>query len=192
MLAKLSEARGRPAEKFTEPPLHLIEELRELLKRTDVADPSGEDRQRFVRFLDDHPGLIEWLPTSEGVPERIMLERLATGKWATQEIMRREGQELRAQLGYDAAPMLERLLIDRIVVCKLRLVWAEAVCMQEVSRTHEIITAEYLDRMLSRAQRRFQSACESLARVRSLKPARKRPKSRGLLRLLAGSKKAAG
>jgi hypothetical protein len=166
MSAKRDEL-ARPVERYSEAPLHLIDELHGIVRRADVQNPSRADRAALKKFFDDHPGLLEWLPAASTLPERVLIEKLSP-LWATAEIIRRENQALRDELGYESASMIERLMIDRIVVCKLRLAYVENYSAEAMSPGHSLKESDYADKLLTRAHRRYESAMESLARLRKL------------------------
>lgn len=71
-------------------------------------------------------------------------------------------------LGADAAPALERLLIAHVAMCWLRLQQAEYHYSKQQGESVTLALAEYRERKLTTAQHRFLRACESLARVRRL------------------------
>jgi hypothetical protein len=76
---------------------------------------------------------------------------------------------LKKQLDYDAAPPLERLLIDHILTVRLRLIHAEnAYNTRVVNQSITLKEGEYWDNLLSSTQARFIKAIEALARVRRL------------------------
>ncbi len=76
--------------------------------------------------------------------------------------------EIKMGLGYESAPELERLLIDEIAMCWLRIGEAEAMYSQIMSGTHDADKAMYAERRLSACHARYTRSCESLARVRRL------------------------
>jgi hypothetical protein len=74
--------------------------------------------------------------------------------------------QIKQGLGYDTAPELERLLIDEIALCWLRMGEAEAMYSQIMSGTHDADKATYAERRLSACLKRYTRGCESLARLR--------------------------
>ena len=69
---------------------------------------------------------------------------------------------MRQDLGYEEASALDRLLIDQVVLCWLRLHYVEFHHTAISNRDH-------WERKLSATQRRYLRACETLARVRRLR-----------------------
>lgn len=96
-----------------------------------------------------------------------LVEKMSAG--VLPAIMLAESDILAKQLDYDAAPMLERLLIDQILTARLRLIYVEKCYSQKVlGSTIEITQAEYYENLLNSAQARLARAIETLARVRRL------------------------
>ena len=76
--------------------------------------------------------------------------------------------EMRQSLGYDSASELQRLLIDRVVVCWLRVQQAENVKSGKDKEGHRRQWATVWERRLQMAHHNFLSACKTLAQVRKL------------------------
>jgi hypothetical protein len=70
-------------------------------------------------------------------------------------------------LGYDAAPALERMIIEQAALSWMRLNLAECLA-SEAMAANNARQREHYDRLLSSAQRRHLRAVETLARVRRL------------------------
>jgi hypothetical protein len=112
---------------------------------------------------------------TKDAPARITLQALAVTLTLSQhrsEMLREGCRErmvsIKTGLGYDSAPELERLLIDEIALCWLRLGEAETMYSQVHSATHQPAKAAYAERRLSACLARYTRACEALARVRRL------------------------
>ena len=77
-------------------------------------------------------------------------------------------ETMRADLGYDSSPPLERLLIQQVALCWLNLNLVEYRHTNIMKQSITLTLGIYWEKRLSAAQRRFARACESLARVRRL------------------------
>lgn len=77
--------------------------------------------------------------------------------------------EMQKELGYDASPPLERLLIDRIVICWQDVNDRELLCAMCENLKKSIDVHEEYGRMLTSAQKRYLAAIQALAQVRRLK-----------------------
>lgn len=76
---------------------------------------------------------------------------------------------LTKQFGYESAPVIERLLIDHLLTCWLRMEHAEVVYNSKaIGQSLSMDVALYWEQHLAAAQRRWLAAVESLARVRRL------------------------
>ena len=75
---------------------------------------------------------------------------------------------MREELGFPQASALERLLIDRVILCWLRLHHVEFHYTAVLENSIPLPRANYWERRLSAAQHRYLQACESLARIRKL------------------------
>ena len=73
------------------------------------------------------------------------------------------------ELGHDGSPSLERMLIEHVGLCWLRLQFVEQKYSAAMAQDLTIDQADYWERRLSATQRRYLRACEVLARVRRLR-----------------------
>ena len=96
---------------------------------------------------------------------------------ATGQVWVERVAEVRKDLGYDDAPPLEKLLIQHVALCHLRLAVVEMQHQQYTKGSHTLTAGVYWDRRLSAAQRRFTRAAVQLARVRKLSAEAERAKS---------------
>lgn len=80
-----------------------------------------------------------------------------------------EEDRLKHELGYEQATAIERLLIDQIMMARLRVIQVENMFNQFVAcASIDPGTRPYREMLLSKTQNRFLRAVESLARVRKL------------------------
>jgi hypothetical protein len=144
------------------------EQFIKLVKRMDsVKQPTLEDIDHLRELVVSTPAL--WCvaaKTTSAVHEQL-IEKLSGGR--TRSFLLAEVDILKKQLGYDAAPILERLLIENILTVRLRLIYVENHYTHGVmNQAIAYKTGEYWDNLLSSAQARFLRAIETLARVRRL------------------------
>ena len=124
----------------------VLPELRRLL------DQSPEFRQLFGDL--GHRATTAWIDVAAG--ENLLRRGALT----------RQVAALEREIGGPSPSVLERLLAERVAVC-----WLELNCLDPaVSEKKEIPLnlAEFYDRRLDRAHRRYLSAIRSLATVRRL------------------------
>ena len=120
-------------------------ELRELIKSRDYLRQIGDMHMQVFSHL---------------------VGRLAGDKASMVEFMLARLDEQKAKLGYDEAGELERMMIERIVMCWLRVVEAENYCTKASNGGHSLKLCDYAERSLTRASSRFMKASEALARYR--------------------------
>lgn len=75
-------------------------------------------------------------------------------------------QALEKELGSDAAPILEQLLIQQTALCWLKLNLMELSYSSVMKQSITLTLGMYWEKSLTAAQKRFARACETLARVR--------------------------
>lgn len=140
------------------------ERLIYLSERLDQGAASQKEQVEFRAALAAHP----WAWELFGDVGDMALETLKA-KVTSQESVKIAIEEglarLRRELGYDSAPMVERLVIDQIALCHLRLQWAE----NHLSRVGGIpAVVPFWEKRVNAAQRRFLRACDALGRLRKL------------------------
>ena len=142
-------------------------EITQLLKRLDKAkNPDPKDIELLRQLAVRAPGFLSACSTTASIRQQL-IEKISHGN--SRAFMLAEVDSLKQQLGYDAAPPLERLLIDHILTVRLRLIHAENNYNQcVVGQSIALPVAVYRDNLLSSTQARFLRAIETLARVRRL------------------------
>jgi hypothetical protein len=162
----------------------LVLELGKLAAVVDCQDdPKKADTDALHSFIREHPEVLSGIPSLIAQTLAHIMKQAGYGA-GSQLIRAAQLGKLRTKLGYDEATELERLLIDRAVMCWLRLNLAEVSYSASVIGGTTIREAEFRDKVVTRAHKRFESACETLARVRGLKQPRERSKGRAGLALL--------
>jgi len=144
-----------------------LKELRQLLDAVDKKKPDPKAVAQLHTCLAAMPDLCLALSDTNSHLENRLIERLLPHK-AAQMAAQQRAAAMRGGLGYEGATQLEQLLIDHAVLCWLRLQDAGCGYSTAMERSQPISSADYWDRHLSAAQRRYLRACETLARVRRL------------------------
>jgi hypothetical protein len=143
-------------------------EIAKLHKRLNKAkNPDPKDVERLRLLAVQTTGFLSANSITQLIRQQL-IEKISHG--VSRAYMLAEVDVLKKQLEYDAAPPLERLLIDHILTLRLRLIHAENAynirMVNEANATFKM--GEYWDNLLSSAQARFIRAIEALARVRRL------------------------
>lgn len=140
----------------------------ELAERTNTADPSQDDVRALRRLLRNHPLACPLEDMIEAGAEHLLAN--IKGTKMVKIVLHHACQQLQEQLGHERASALEKTLIGHVVLAWLRLVALEQ-CYTDVTmsdKSYGLTTADYWERRLSAAHRRYLRACETLARVRRL------------------------
>src|ERR671918_2384035 len=95
-------------------------------------------------------------------------DRNARATAAMKECWKHRLQVLKKDLGYEEAPLLEKLLIQQAALCWLKLNLVELSYSGTMAQSVTLTLGVYWEKRLSAAQKRFTRACETLARVRKL------------------------
>lgn len=80
----------------------------------------------------------------------------------------RKMKQIRKELGFETASPLERLLIERIVLCWFHLHETEVNYTAKMKESMSLERATYLQKSLDRAETRYQASVKSLAVLRRL------------------------
>lgn len=134
-----------------------------LLRRARAGDESSLPALRRVL---DTGALVESLGNLALQVEATLIGNAAGGNLAFKEGLGRKMAKLRAELAGPDAPPLERLLADRVAVCWLSLHDVEVRFAQSKDLT--IKQADYWQRRIDSAHKRYLSAIKTLATVRKL------------------------
>lgn len=75
---------------------------------------------------------------------------------------------MRAEFGFDHSPLIEKLLIEHVILNWLHFHRIQYVYEIVISESFSLKVAQHWERCISSAQRRYLRAIESLARVRRI------------------------
>lgn len=139
-----------------------------LLALTFKADDDPKALRELEKFLAEHPDVDkEWRLLANTV-FRSLLIALAPNSAGKRAVYWREYRRMRERLGWDEAAEIERMMIEHILLCWLRFVYAELLVSTNAGKL-QTDDANKLDQQVTRAHNRYIRACESLSRMRLLK-----------------------
>ena len=140
-----------------------------LLEKTNKEHPSPKDVKALSDLLSGNKKLELWRDVmSAGHLAEIMVIQNARATAGLKECWKQRLQVLKKDLGYDEAPLLEKLLIQQAALCWLKLNLVELSYSGTMAQSITLTLGVYWEKRLTAAQRRFTRACETLARVRKL------------------------
>lgn len=164
---KTGARNGDRPEAGSEPKSARADELMEVLRRADQGDKSCLPALRAL--LDSGSSraeLIEAYGSPAGWMEGRLIQQSAGKNLAMKEAMTRKLENLRAELSGPSPTPLEKLLVDRAVLCWFVVHTYEA--RYENASDMTIRQGEYHQRRIDKAHARFLSAVKALAVVRKL------------------------
>lgn len=139
----------------------------ELLRRVNKPDASKEDVAKLKKMLAEIPVTAKIAGDLAHRTQVKMIEQVSSVPLVT-ESTKVYIEQMKEELGWEDASMLEKLIIETIVTCWLHYHNSTMQLSFATNRSHSIREGEYLDKRVSLAQKRFTRAIESLAKVRKL------------------------
>ncbi len=118
-------------------------------------------------MLHDHPALWRTYGDLASAAAQTVIDRLSPLPHLS-ESLKCGWKAMKDELGYLAAPPLERLLIEQVVLCWLHFYLVDLEYTAATAQSIPLDTADFWERRLSAAQSRYLRACQSLARIRKL------------------------
>jgi hypothetical protein len=145
-------------------PLH---RLSILVEKANRAKENGPEVKELQKFLDEHQELAtRHNVVAHSIKHSVM--RKVTDKPGNFELFEREYEMRRNKLGWKDASPLGRLMIERIMLCWVRLLWTEHYNGSFMQPSVPMRESEYADKMFTRAYNRYVKALESLAKLRQV------------------------
>ncbi len=146
-----------------------VERFQELVRKTRKAKPRPKDVDALRSYLESHPQLWCVIGDVAKLAYNKLTDNIAGEHVGLRESLTIGREAMRAELGYQQATPLERLLIDQVLLCWLRLYGIEFSYTATLEKNVPLALADYWERKLSAAQRRYLRACETLARIHKLR-----------------------
>lgn len=144
-----------------------VTSLSQAYKRADKPDANPEDVEALVRLVRQHPHLMRKTADLAAASVNVAIQG-ANATPAVREVLRCSVDQVKASLGYERAVPVERLLVEQVALCYLRMNLAEQSYEGVMSQEHSLKLGAYWEKKLSSAQRRYLQAVETFARVRKL------------------------
>jgi hypothetical protein len=159
--------------KADDQPKEMRRRMATLIRSASGKDAQPEAVRAFEEFAAAHPEMIADVRLVSASIEGALEGMLTGGSAVSATFLDQEIKEVRAGLGYAEASEIERMMIDRVVLCWLRVLYAEWRLSILQSRTCAIRELELAERSLLLAHTRHIRAVEALARLSKLARSRK-------------------
>jgi hypothetical protein len=142
------------------------DEVKTLLRKAEKGDTTVLPTLRT--WMDKTPGHWETVGDLAKAAREALIEHASGEKnLVVREAITRKCATLTQDLAGPTPSPLERLLVERIVLCWLHLYYAEALYVQHMQEL-SLRQAEFHQQRISKAQARYLSAIRTLAQVRRL------------------------
>src|SRR5262245_13436639 len=142
-------------------------EMKKLLRKAEKGDTTVLPALRT--WMDRTPGYWEAMGDLAKVAREALIAHASGGKnlLGRETITRKCAALTQELMGVTSSP-IERLLVERIVMCWLQLYYAECIYVQSLEGSLTIRQAEFHQQRISKAQARYLAAIRTLAQVRRL------------------------
>lgn len=144
-----------------------INEFLEVVKRAYVKKPSQKDLDELRKWINSYPELWKVIFDTAQVIERNFIQNMVGGE-AIIIAVQKNADEIRNEMGYSKASIMEQMLIDNIVISWFGVQYCNYQLITRMNCDEKIVLLEFWERRLSMSQRRYLHACETLAKVRRL------------------------
>ena len=144
-----------------------VQEFLEVVRRAYVKKPSQKDLDELTKWINSYPELWKAVFDTAYVIEKNLMKNMVGDK-ASAIAMQKNADEVRDEMGYSQAPIMEQMLIDNIILSWLGVQYCNYQLITRMGREEKIVILEFWERRLSMSQRRYLHACETLAKVRRL------------------------
>ena len=141
-----------------------MDELKVILQKAEQGDTTV--LPALCAFMERIPGLWAERGDLAKATQKALIKQMAGQNLLVQETFARKCATLTQELAGPTPSPLERLLVERIVLCWLHLHYAEYSLTQITEAT--IQEAEFYQVRISKAQARYLAAIRTLAQVRRL------------------------
>jgi hypothetical protein len=141
--------------------------LEKMIEVMGKKKPTAEDLKAMKQAFDAIPDLWRTVSLASNAASTAIEQTNTTPDARVAMKANYEGQK--RALGYAQATPLEQGLIEHAALCWMRLQSVEQGYSGNLAQGCTLALADYWERRLSAAQRRYLRACETLARVRRLR-----------------------
>jgi hypothetical protein len=139
------------------------------LTSTYKKKPNSKDLAELRKWIKDFPELWRVVFDTARVIEDNFIKNMVQDK-ASVIAMQKNADEIREGLDYSKSSVMEKMLIDNVIISWLGVQYANYQLTARVGQNEKIVILEFWERRLTAAQRRYLRACETLARIRRLIP----------------------
>jgi hypothetical protein len=141
------------------------EEVKKLLRKAEKGDKTV--LPTLQTWMDRTPGYWETVGDLAQTARQSLIQTISGDNLLVQEARARKCVALTKELAGPQPSLLERLLVERIVLCWLHLHYTETLYVQHLGKL-TLRQDEFYQQRISKAQARYLAAIRTLAQVRRL------------------------
>jgi hypothetical protein len=163
-----------------------INEVSKIVTLNILANEANRDKKQVPKlreFLQENPDIVGNLQSVSVTIRESLVEKFIAGD-GSRLLVKKYMDELEDRLRGDEPTPIEKLLIEAVLFCWLRLQHAENAKTLLMNEEHRFIDMEFADKMLSKAHSRYLRALTALAKVQDLNA---REKKKGIKLKKVGS-----
>lgn len=146
-----------------------VERTAKLQSLMNEANSNSKKLSELNAFLNNNPDLAEKVSVLAYSVKTGLIEKMSSSNKGTQAVLLEEVMAVGRKLMEEDTSPLERLLIDCVAMCWLRMQCAEHYRTSLMGGGQSLREMELADKLLTKAHNRFIRAIESLAKLRRLK-----------------------
>lgn len=139
------------------------EQVRALIKRTDLEKPTQEERMALREALKKDEALWRKASDMNSMAQRQLLDKFPA---KMREAIQIRLEVMQHDLGYAESPVLEQLLIEQVVTCWLNFEYIQIGYVTALGNSMDTASANRWERLMATAQGRHQRAMEALFGMR--------------------------
>jgi len=142
--------------------------LSEIIAATSKKNPKEEDLQTLRKMMKEDSSIWQMYGDWAHQCELMIMRDYFESNHFVEETVEKKLRDMRNDLNWETATVLEKLLIRQICITWLRLYYVERQHHQATTGNHSLAHGVYWDKRLSEVQKRHLKAIESLAKVRKM------------------------
>ena len=158
---------NRISQQLTELDTGKINEFLDIVEKAYKKKPSQKDLDELRKWINNYPELWKAVFDTAHVIEENFIRKMVDEK-ASIIGMQKNTDEIRDGMEYRKASIMEKMLIDNLVISWLSVQYCNYQLITRMNREEKIVILEFWERRLSMSQRRYLHSCETLAKVRRL------------------------
>jgi hypothetical protein len=148
-----------------------------VLRLNELVDEANSDKKKVAQlrhYLNQNPDLPGKLETIAATIRTNLIEKVVGAAAGSRLFVEQQMRALEDRLRGEEPTEIERLLIEAVLCCWLRLQHSENAKTHLMNGEHRFVDMEFADKMLSNAHRRYLRALTALAKVQVLNARKKK------------------